>query len=57
MNKDIYSGISGGLLSTIICNPLDVIRTHKQLNKKYTLSFKFLYRRLNLSILTIQPFW
>ena len=57
MNKDIYSGICGGLLSTIICNPLDVIRTHKQLNKKYTLSFKFLYRGLNLSILTIPPFW
>ena len=57
MNKDIYSGLSAGLLTSIICNPLDVIRTHKQLNIKYKLSFKFLYRGFSLSILTIPPFW
>ena len=57
MNKDLYSGLFAGTLTTIICNPLDVIRTHKQLNKNYKISFKFLYRGFSLSLITIPPFW
>jgi len=57
MKKDIYSGLYAGLLSTIICNPLDVIRTHKQLNKEYILSVRFLYRGIKSSIIGIPLFW
>ena len=57
MNKDIYSGLCGGFIATIICNPLDVIRTHKQLNKKYNLSFNFLYRGMKSSIIAFPLFW
>jgi len=57
MNKDLYYGLTSGILSTIICNPLDVIRTHKQLNIKYKNSIRYLYRGLIPSIISIPIFW
>ena len=57
MNKDFYSGLYSGILATIICNPLDVIRTHKQLNKDYKLSINYLYRGIGINLISVTSFW
>ena len=56
-SNDFYNGLYSGLLSTIICNPFDVIRTNKQLSNKINYDFKFLYRGIKISLITIPSFW
>ena len=55
--KDIYAGLFSGIISTIFVNPLDVLRTHKQLNIKYNISFKFLYKGLTPALICLPSFW
>ena len=51
-------GLASGVISSIICNPLDVIRIHYQTNTKIkNYNLKFLYRGLNNSLITIPTFW
>lgn len=55
--SDFYTGMIAGLISNFICNPFDVIRTHKQLNKKILYNTGFLYRGIFIGSLTIPTFW
>ena len=55
--KEIYAGLFSGIISTIIVNPLDVLRTHKQLNIKYNISVKFLYNGLTPALICLPSFW
>mgnify|MGYP001181120071 FL=1 len=55
--NDFLNGLFSGITTTIICNPLDVIRTNKQLSNKIDYNFKFLYRGLKTSLITIPSFW
>tara|TARA_E500000178_G_scaffold355275_1_gene427306 strand:+ start:1462 stop:2184 length:723 start_codon:yes stop_codon:yes gene_type:complete len=55
--KNFYNGLFSGIVSTIVCNPFDVIRTNKQLSNKIKYDFKFLYRGIKTSLITIPSFW
>jgi hypothetical protein len=55
--SDFYCGLISGLVSNIICNPFDVIRTNKQLNKKINYNFKFLTKGMLSGCLTIPTYW
>lgn len=56
--NDFKIGLTSGIISAIICNPLDVIRVHYQTNTKIDkLNFKFLYRGIKNSFFTIPLFW
>ena len=65
---NFYAGISAGILSTIICNPFDIIRINIQSNYKLnTLTFiktkytkyglRYFYKGLGIGLLTIPSFW
>ena len=55
--EEIIPALGAGIISTILCNPLDVIRINYQLgyNIEYTLSK--LYKGLNYGIIAIPSFW
>ena len=55
--SNFYSGLIAGLVSNTICNPLDVIRTNKQLNNKISYNVTFLSRGLLYGFITIPTFW
>ena len=56
--NDFKYGMLAGTISTLLCNPLDVIRTHYQTNtpiQQY--NFRFFYRGIKFSLLSIPCFW
>jgi hypothetical protein len=56
--EEILPAFSAGVISTIICNPLDVIRINYQLNNTMNLyNSSVFYRGLGYSLLTIPSFW
>lgn len=60
--NELYLGIYSGLISTFVCNPFDVIRTHKQLSIKYEIKLNYsglksLYRGIIPGLITIPTFW
>ena len=55
--SNFYAGMMAGIVTNFICNPFDVIRTHKQLNKKIQYSTSFLYRGILIGSITIPTFW
>lgn len=56
-HKDFYCGLISGIVSNTICNPFDVIKTNKQINKKINYNFSFLSRGIVSGFLTIPTFW
>ena len=55
--EEILPAFSAGVVSTVACNSLDVIRVNYQLNKKIPLTSDIFYRGLGYGILTIPTFW
>ena len=55
--NNFYAGLCSGLVSNIICNPFDVIRSNKQLSNKIYCNFRFLSRGLITGFVTIPSFW
>lgn len=55
--NEIIPALGAGIVSTIICNPLDVIRINYQLNTKIEYNLNFLYKGLNYGIIAIPTFW
>ena len=56
--NDFKCGILAGTISTLLCNPLDVIRTHYQTNTPINqYNFRFFYRGIKYSLFTIPSFW
>ncbi len=53
----LIPAISAGIVSSIVCNPLDVLRINKQINKKITLNRHTCFKGLSYGIYTITPFW
>lgn len=57
MSNDFTAGLCSGLVSSIICNPFDVIRTNYQLKNKVEYNISYLYRGLHISLLCIPTYW
>lgn len=57
MSNDFTAGLYSGLISSIICNPFDVIRTNYQLKNKINYNISYLYRGLSISLLCIPTYW
>lgn len=55
--NEILPALGAGIVSTFICNPLDVIRINRQLNIKIEYTFNKLYKGLNYGIIAIPSFW
>ena len=55
--NDFDAGLISGIVSCVICNPLDIIRTNKQLMNKIEYTPKFLTRGLLSGLITIPTFW
>ena len=58
--NDFNIGIVSGIISSFICNPLDVIRVHSQTDTKIKLNkynINFLYRGISNTLITIPTFW
>ena len=50
-------GICAGVVSAIICNPLDVMRINKQINKTVILNRHTMFKGLGYGMITIPSFW
>lgn len=55
--NDFNAGLISGIVSCAICNPLDIIRTNKQLMNKIEYTPTFLTRGLLSGLITIPTFW
>jgi hypothetical protein len=55
--NEIVPALAAGVVSTFICNPLDVIRINYQLNNDIKYNLNFLYKGLNYGIIAIPSFW
>lgn len=56
-NSNFYAGLISGIVSNVVCNPFDVIRTNKQLLNKIEYSSTFLSRGLLAGFVTIPMYW
>lgn len=55
---DIFlSGVTAGVVSSIICNPIDVLRINKQINKNIILNRYTCFKGLGYGMITIPTFW
>lgn len=56
--EEVLPALGAGIVSTIICNPLDTIRVNYQLgNTLNVLNTKYLYRGIQYGIIGIPTFW
>tara|TARA_Y100000992_G_scaffold179818_1_gene121417 strand:+ start:1217 stop:1864 length:648 start_codon:yes stop_codon:yes gene_type:complete len=55
--NEILPALGAGIVSTFICNPLDVIKINNQLNLKVEYTIYKLYKGLNYGIIVIPSFW
>jgi|TARA_B110001450_G_scaffold238819_1_gene246144 hypothetical protein len=55
--NEVVPALSAGIISTLICNPLDTLRVNYQLNRRLYYDIGFLYRGIKYGILTIPSFW
>tara|TARA_B110001450_G_scaffold42652_1_gene38949 strand:+ start:55245 stop:55889 length:645 start_codon:yes stop_codon:yes gene_type:complete len=55
--EEILPGLGAGIVSTVICSPLDTIRINYQLGNKIKWSTSYLYRGIQYGIIGIPIFW
>jgi len=55
--EEILPGLGAGIVSTLICNPLDTIRINYQLGNKIKYNKNYLYRGIGYGIIGIPTFW
>ena len=55
--NEILPAFCAGVVSTIVCNPLDVFRINYQLNNMLHVSASFMYRGIGYGLITIPSFW
>tara|TARA_B100000768_G_scaffold174469_1_gene184820 strand:- start:674 stop:1330 length:657 start_codon:yes stop_codon:yes gene_type:complete len=55
--EEILPALSAGIVSTLICNPLDTIRVNYQLGNDIKLNGAYLYRGIQYGIIGIPAFW
>ena len=55
--EEVLPAFGAGIVSTIICNPLDTIRVNYQLGNKIKWNANYLYRGIQYGIIGIPMFW
>jgi len=55
--SELLPALGAGIVSTFVCNPLDVIRINYQLNYKIEYTFTKLYKGVNYGMIAIPSFW
>lgn len=55
--EEILPAFGAGIVSTIICNPLDVIRINYQLKRNITINKSIFTKGLSYGLVTIPTFW
>lgn len=55
--EEILPALTAGLVSTIICNPLDTIRINYQLGNKIRYDISYMYRGIHYGLIAIPLFW
>ena len=55
--EEVIPALGAGIISTIICNPLDTLRVNYQLNNSIHLNVKYLYRGISYGIIAVPSFW
>lgn len=55
--EEILPGLGAGIVSTLICNPLDTIRVNYQLGNEIKWNTNYLYRGIGYGIIGIPVFW
>lgn len=55
--EEVLPALGAGIVSTIICNPLDTIRVNYQLGNKIKWNTNYLYRGIQYGIVGIPTFW
>lgn len=53
----IIPAISAGIVSSVICNPFDVLRINKQINKHIDLTIRNCFKGIGPGILAITGYW
>tara|TARA_B100000035_G_scaffold314891_1_gene332853 strand:+ start:1722 stop:2369 length:648 start_codon:yes stop_codon:yes gene_type:complete len=55
--EEVIPALGAGIISTIICNPLDTIRVNYQLKNVIHFNVSYLYRGINYGIIAVPSFW
>jgi hypothetical protein len=55
--EEVIPSLGAGIISAIICNPLDMLRVNYQLNNSIHLNVKYLYRGISYGIIAVPSFW
>ena len=55
--EEIIPALGAGVISTVICNPLDTLRINYQLKNSIKFNLKYLYRGISYGIIAIPSFW
>jgi hypothetical protein len=55
--EEVLPALGAGIVSTIICNPLDTIRVNYQLGNEIKWRTKYMYRGIQYGIIGIPVFW
>lgn len=55
--EEVLPALTAGVVSTILCNPLDTLRVNYQLGNKLKYNIKYMYRGIQYGILAIPTFW
>tara|TARA_B100000575_G_C23066990_1_gene614430 strand:+ start:21 stop:668 length:648 start_codon:yes stop_codon:yes gene_type:complete len=55
--EEVIPALGAGIISTIICNPLDTLRINYQLKNNIQFKLKYLYRGISYGIIAVPSFW
>ena len=55
--EEIYPAAISGIISTIVCNPLDTIRVNYQLKNKIIINSEIFYKGITYGLIAIPSFW
>ncbi len=55
--EEVLPALGAGIVSTLICSPLDTFRVNYQLGNKVKWNMKYLYRGIQYGIICIPTFW
>ena len=55
--NEILPALGAGIISTIVCNPLDTIRINYQLKNSINFKLNYIYKGISYGLIAIPTFW